>query len=115
MPYRAADGFSWESADYPIYARRVIAALILVLAGWATGFSAGGMSSGIFPVTQADTPAVSAADKAAARVPVVAQTNPEPPSPPVADKKQAATATPPAQHAAPAAGQSQPQRSRIER
>ena len=93
MPYRAADGFTWETANYPVHARRVAAAIVLVMAGWATGFFVGRMSAWVFPVTKTDTAAL---DKSPPRVPVVAQTNAEPPSPPRVDEKQVAEpASPP--------------------
>ena len=70
MPYRAADGFSWHTINDAMRARRVAAALVLVAAGWATGFFAGRMSAWVFPVTAPDTaPLTAALDKTPQRLP----------------------------------------------
>ena len=58
MPYRAPAAFSWQSTDQYAHARRVVAAIVLVGVGWATGFFAGRMSAWLFPVTNSDTAAV---------------------------------------------------------
>jgi hypothetical protein len=63
MPYRAADGFSWYTSDDAMRARRVAAALVLVAAGWATGFFAGRMSAWVFPVTETNTAVTAVLDK----------------------------------------------------
>jgi len=100
MPYRAADGFSWQTTDDAIRARRIAAALVLVAAGWATGFFAGRMSAWVFPVTKPEPAALTAAlDKTPQRL---ALPNAEPPPAPRAEEKQALAARPSEPPAAPA-------------
>lgn len=109
MPYRAADGFSWQAAANAMRARRIVAALVLVAAGWATGFFAGRMSAWVFPVTEADTAASTAAlDKTPQRFAPNPLPNAEPPPAPRVEEKQAIAARPPEPPAAPAAPE-QPQ------
>ena len=107
MPYRAADGFSWFTAGDAMHARRVVAALVLVAAGWATGFFAGRMSAWVFPVTDTNTAALTAVlDK----TPQHFAPNPpkaEPPAPRVEDK-QALAAKQPEPPAAPTPPEPQP-------
>jgi hypothetical protein len=69
MPYRGTDNF-WEPADERIHRLRVVAAIVLVSAGWATGFFAGRMSAWIFPVAPDETPSqLISSSRAAATVP----------------------------------------------
>lgn len=103
MPYRAADGFSWYTTDDAMRARRVAAALVLVAAGWATGFFAGRMSAWIFPVTAPDTAALTAVlDKTPQRFAPSPLPNAEPPPAPRVEDKQALAARQPEPAAAPA-------------
>jgi hypothetical protein len=96
MPYRAADGFSWHTINDAMRARRVAAALVLVAAGWATGFFAGRMSAWVFPVTAPDTaPLTAALDKTPQRFAPNPPANAEPPPEPRAEEKQAIAARPP--------------------
>jgi len=98
MPYRAADGFSWHTINDAMRARRVAAALVLVAAGWATGFFAGRMSAWVFPVTAPDTaPLTAALDKTPQRF----APNPPANAEPRAEEKQAIAARPPEPPAAP--------------
>ena len=98
MPYRAADGFSWHTINDAMRARRVAAALVLVAAGWATGFFAGRMSAWVFPVTAPDTaPLTAALDKTPQRF----APNPPANAEPHAEEKQAIAARPPEPPAAP--------------
>jgi outer membrane biosynthesis protein TonB len=91
MPYRAADGFSWQTADDAMRARRIMAALVLVAAGWAIGFFAGRMSAWVFPVTQPNTAALTAGlDKTPQRFAPNPLANAEPPPAPRVEEKQAA-------------------------
>jgi len=105
MPYRAPVEFSWQSAEEYAHARRVVAAIVLVAAGWATGFFAGRMSAWVFPVINSDTAAVTGVlERSSPRAagPTV-QTTALPPTPPPADEKQKTAATPaPLPPAAPA-------------
>jgi len=109
MPYRAADGFSWYTTDDAMRARRIVAALVLVAAGWATGFFAGRMSAWVFPVTKPDTAALTTAlDKTPQRFAPNPLPTAEPPPAPRVDK-QAIVAKQPEPPAAPAPPeQSQP-------
>lgn len=103
MPYRAADGFSWYTTDDAMRARRVVAALVLVAAGWATGFFAGRMSAWVFPVTEPDTASVNAAlDKTPQRFAPKPPPNAEPPPAPRVEEKQTIVAKQPEPPAAPA-------------
>jgi hypothetical protein len=103
MPYRAADGFSWYTTDDAMRARRVVAALVLVAAGWATGFFAGRMSAWVFPVTEPDTASVTAAvDKIPQRFAPNPLPNAEPPPAPRVEEKQTVVAKQPEPPAAPA-------------
>ena len=98
MPYRAADGFSWHTINDAMRARRVAAALVLIAAGWATGFFAGRMSAWVFPVTAPDTaPLTAALDKTPQRF----APNPPANAEPRAEEKQAIAARPPEPPAAP--------------
>lgn len=102
MPYRAADGFSWYTTDDAMRARRVVAALVLVAAGWTTGFFAGRMSAWVFPVTEPDTPALTAVlDKTPQRFAPNPLPNAEPPPAPRVEEKQAMVAKQPEPPAAP--------------
>ena len=96
MPYRAPADFSWEPIHRYPHARRVVAALVLVLAGWATGFFAGRMSAWLFPVIGSDTAALTGtlerSSPRAAGPPV--QITTVPPTPQPADDKQRTAATP---------------------
>jgi len=77
---------------------RVTAALVLVAAGWATGFFAGRMSAWVFPVTAPDTaPLTAALDKTPQRF----APNPPANAEPRAEEKQAIAARPPEPPAAP--------------
>ncbi len=105
MPYRSPADFSWHTSDDYAHARRVAAAVVLVLVGWATGFFTGRMSAWIFPVNRSDTAAIAGVpDKSPARAagPAV-QATAAPPAPQPADDKQKAAAAPaPVAPAAPA-------------
>jgi BA14K-like protein len=109
MPYRAPIEFSWQSAHQYAHARRVVAAVVLVTAGWAIGFFAGRMSAWVFPVIGTDTAAVSGAlERSSSRAaappaqttavpptpPPAVQTTAVPPTPPPADEKQKTAAAP---------------------
>ncbi len=84
-------------------ARRVVAALVLVAAGWATGFFAGRMSAWVFPVTEPDTASVTAAvDKIPQRFAPNPLPNAEPPPAPRVEEKQTVVAKQPEPPAAPA-------------
>jgi hypothetical protein len=69
MPYRPEDGFSWETVDHPIETRRIVAALVLLVAGWGVGFFAGRMSAWVFPVAQSNAAAVAAVQSPPRSVP----------------------------------------------
>ena len=82
-------------------ARRVVAALVLVAAGWATGFFAGRMSAWVFPVTETNPAALTAVlDKTPAHF-APSPPKAEQPAPRVEDK-QALAAKQPEPPAAPA-------------
>lgn len=103
MPYRAADGFSWQTTDDAMRARRIAAALVLVAAGWATGFFAGRMSAWVFPVTETDAATLTAAlDKTPQRFAPNPLPNADPPPAPRVEEKQAIVAKQPEPPAAPA-------------
>ncbi len=59
MPYRAADGFSWNAAR-SVHTARVFAAVALVAAGWVFGFFSGRLSAWVFPVADPDVVALKA-------------------------------------------------------
>ena len=80
MPYRATDGFYPRTID-----RRIVAALVLVMVGWATGFFAGRMSAWLLPVANPDMAALKAA---LAEVSSRAPAAPTRPDPQLTDDKQ---------------------------
>lgn len=81
--------------------RRIAAALVLVAAGWATGFFAGRMSAWVFPVTGTDTAALTL-DKTPQRFAPNPQPSAEPPPAPRVEEKQVIVAKQSEPPAAPA-------------
>lgn len=73
--------------------RRIVAALVLVAAGWATGFFAGRMSAWVFPVTETDTGTLpTALDKTPQRFAPNPPPSAEPTPAPRVEEKQAIVA-----------------------
>ena len=73
--------------------RRIVAALVLVAAGWATGFFAGRMSAWVFPVIETDTAALTTTlDKTPQRFAPNPLPSAEPPPAPRVEEKQAIVA-----------------------